>query len=103
MPVPALYASNEEATAAAALLRKRKLENGQDTSLGPAAKHQRIKQESANGSAVPADTAREWTEPLEQSLVPTAEECAQLASVLRMYARSEKQGHKMLMWLWGIG
>lgn len=90
--------------------KKRKREKGDTTERQPAKSNvrssssnsssssfqqQQVQQNGAarklrGAAAAIGASASEWSEELEQSLVPTAEECSQLASVLKMQVASDR-------------
>jgi hypothetical protein len=85
----AASASSEPGSPNGSTAKKRKREAG--NTVATSAKSQRIKQETSDGNMQPyssALAASEWTDEHEQLLFPTAEEYAQLASVLRMYGET---------------
>jgi hypothetical protein len=88
----AAAASSEPGSPNGSSSKKRKREAG--NAAATSAKSQRIKQEAGDGNMQPyssALAASEWTEELEQLLFPTAEEYAQLASVLSMYGATTQE------------
>lgn len=88
----AAVASSEPGSPNGSSSKKRKREAG--NTAATSAKSQRIKHETSDGNMQPyssALAASEWSEELEQLLFPTAEEYAQLASVLRMYGATTQE------------